>query len=223
VSPSNKETLVARGLVRPGEGGKEFVFQLHPQAYRFAPGEVPKLELLPSDAPYARPSNAQAPLTVSNLELRLPVIEKPGSVEGVESPAPPVYPTGYEPAIGYPARPATTTKANPGPGAIGLSRGGIRATKKALLIPIICTGPSPCAGNLSVSSKHRTLAAGPYSLPTSSSQRLRLPLTKAGRKLIAARRQKAGGHKKPRTLPANLSFADSGRPTPLSLTRPVHF
>jgi fermentation-respiration switch protein FrsA (DUF1100 family) len=223
VSPSNKETLVARGLLRPGEGGKEFVFQLHPQAYRFAPGEVPKLELLPSDAPYARPSNAQAPVTVLNLELRLPVLEKPGSVEGVEEPKPPVYPPGYEPAIGYPARPAVTTKAISGPGAIGLSRGGIKATKKALLVPIICTGPGPCTGTLGVSSKHRTLATGPYSLPTSSSQRLRLPLTKAGRKLVAARRHKARRHKKHRSLPANLSFTDSGRLTPLSLSRPVHF
>jgi fermentation-respiration switch protein FrsA (DUF1100 family) len=223
VSPSNKETLVARGLLRPGEGGKEFVFQLHPQAYRFAPGEVPKLELLPSDAPYSRPSNAQAPVTISNLELRLPVLEKPGSVEGVEKPKPPVYPPGYEPAIGYPARPASTNTPAPAHGAIGLSRGGIKATKKALLVPIICTGQGPCTGTLGVSSKHRTLATGPYSLPTSSSQRLRLPLTKAGRKLIAARRHKARHHKKHRTLPANLAFTDSGRPTPLSLTRPLHF
>jgi fermentation-respiration switch protein FrsA (DUF1100 family) len=223
VSPSNKETLVARGLLRPGEGGKEFVFQLHPQAYRFAPGEVPKLELLPSDAPYARPSNAQAPVTVSNLELRLPVLEKPGSVEGVEEPKPVVLPPGYQPAPGYQVAVKGSAGARPTAGAIGLSKGKIKAGKKTLLVPISCTGASPCTGTLNVSSKRRTLASGPYSLPSGATQRLSLPLTKAGRKLIAARRHKARHQKKRRTLPANLSFTDSGRPTPLSLTRPVHF
>ena len=38
----------------------------------------PKLELLPADQPYGRNSNAQAPVTVANLELRLPVREKIG-------------------------------------------------------------------------------------------------------------------------------------------------
>ena len=71
VSPAGTETLIARGLLRPGAGGHT-VFQLHPQAFRFGPGDVPKLELLPSDSPYARPSNAQTSITVSNLELRLP-------------------------------------------------------------------------------------------------------------------------------------------------------
>jgi len=73
VLPSGEERLVARGLLRPGKGGKGVVFQLHPQGYRFAAGDTVKLELLPSDAPYARPSNLQAPITVSNLQLRLPV------------------------------------------------------------------------------------------------------------------------------------------------------
>jgi predicted acyl esterase len=72
VLPSGEERLVARGLLRPGSGG-HVVFQLHPQGYRFATGDTVKLELLPSDAPYARPSNLQAPITVSNLQLRLPV------------------------------------------------------------------------------------------------------------------------------------------------------
>ena len=72
VLPSGEERLVARGLLRPGNGGAGVVFQLHPQGYRFAGGDTVKLELLPSDAPYARPSNLQAPITVSNLQLRLP-------------------------------------------------------------------------------------------------------------------------------------------------------
>jgi predicted acyl esterase len=102
VSPAGTETLVARALLRPGSGGTGTVFQLHPQAYRFAPGHVAKLELLPSDAPYARPSNAQGPITVSNLELRLPVLEQPGSLGGaVQTPAPKVVPAGYQLAPDY--------------------------------------------------------------------------------------------------------------------------
>jgi len=101
VSPAGTERLVARGLLRPGAGGR-MVFQLHPQAYRFAGGDTVKLELLPSDAPYSRPSNLQAPIAVSNLELRLPVREAPGSLGGVvQPPAPKVLPPGYALAAGY--------------------------------------------------------------------------------------------------------------------------
>lgn len=72
VLPNGEERLVARGLLRPGGGGR-VVFQLHPQGYRFAGGDTVKLELLPADPPYSRPSNLQGPITVSNLQLRLPV------------------------------------------------------------------------------------------------------------------------------------------------------
>jgi len=89
VGPDGKERLVARGLLRP-RSGSGVVFQLHPQGYRYAGGHTVKLELLPSDAPYARPSNLQTPIVVSNLELRLPVREQPGAVAGlVKTPAPP--------------------------------------------------------------------------------------------------------------------------------------
>ena len=67
-----------------------------------------KLELLPDDAPYSRHSNAQAPIEIENLELRLPVREKPGSGGGiVQEPKPVVIPDGYEPAIDF-KTPATT-------------------------------------------------------------------------------------------------------------------
>jgi len=90
VLPNGEERLVARGLLRPGSGGTAVVFQLHPQGYRFAGGDTVKLELLPSDAPYARPSNLQGPITVSNLRLRLPVLEEPGTLGGlVKAPSDP--------------------------------------------------------------------------------------------------------------------------------------
>ncbi len=59
----------------------------------FEAGHVAKLELLPADQPYGRNSNGQAPITVSNLELRLPVLESPGGGV-VQSPAPKVVPAG---------------------------------------------------------------------------------------------------------------------------------
>ena len=99
VGPDGQETLVARGLWRPPTGKKpvEHVFQLHPGAWHFAAGHIAKLELLPNDAPYGRASNGQQKVTVSNLELRLPVHETPGSDGGaVGAPSPKVLPKGYK-------------------------------------------------------------------------------------------------------------------------------
>jgi hypothetical protein len=103
VAPSGNATLVARGLYRPevnvGMDPTEQVFQLHPDGYHFDPGHIAKLELLPNDAPYGRVSNGQAPITVSNLELRLPVLESPQDLGGgivVQSPATKVVPSGYQ-------------------------------------------------------------------------------------------------------------------------------
>jgi predicted acyl esterase len=93
VSPEGRATLVARGLLRPDAEGRQ-VFQLHANGWRFEEGHVAKLELLPNDAPYGRASNGQGPVTVSNLELRLPTLEKRGE------PAPSVLPPGTEPAPG---------------------------------------------------------------------------------------------------------------------------
>lgn len=98
VAPDGTETLVARALYRPdvnaGLTPTRQVFQLHPVGWKFAPGHSAKLELLPSDVPYGRISNGQLPVTVSNLQLRLPVLEQPnGGV--VSSPAPKLLPAGY--------------------------------------------------------------------------------------------------------------------------------
>ena len=96
---SGDETLVARGLWRPAVTSAPVrqVFQLHPNAYRFAPGHVVKLELLPNDNPaYGRVSNGQLEVRLTHLQLRLPALEQPGSTNGlVQSPAPKVVPAGY--------------------------------------------------------------------------------------------------------------------------------
>ncbi|MGH2858701.1 MAG: CocE/NonD family hydrolase, partial [Solirubrobacteraceae bacterium] len=88
---SNTETLVARGVYRVTAGGVQ-VFQLHPGAWHFAAGHIPKLELLGQDPPYVRSSNGQFTITVSGLSLRLPVREAPGSSPVVTGPRAPVSP-----------------------------------------------------------------------------------------------------------------------------------
>ena len=219
VTPGEPETeaLVTRGIVRPGEGGEEFVFQLHPQGYKFEEGHVAKLELLPNDAPHSRPSNAQTPIEVENLELRLPVLEKPGEGGGiVQPPKPPVIPPGFEPSIDNP--PAKPLAAPPAKarGAAGLDRGRIRATKKRLILRLNCKG-GPCSGTVTVSKGKRKLASGPYEIAEGAVQRLLLPLSKGGKKFVA-RRIAAGKRKK---FKARLSFSDSGRAS-FVLKRPVH-
>lgn len=98
VGPNGQETLISRGLWRPRVSARPVrqVFQLHPGAWRFAPGHTIKLELLPDDAPYGRSSNGQRAVTVSHLQLRLPTISRPGAAAGlVRRPLAKVVPPGY--------------------------------------------------------------------------------------------------------------------------------
>lgn len=78
---TNTEVLVARGEYRidPNRTDVPVTFQLHPNAWHFAPGHVAKLELLGQDAPYLRPSNGNFSVAVSNLGLALPVHDVPGA------------------------------------------------------------------------------------------------------------------------------------------------
>jgi hypothetical protein len=105
------QILVARGLYRPFGEGTE-VFQLHPNGYRFAPGHVPRLELVGNDAPYARPSNAPYRVEVRRLELRLPVREQPDCTTVLARSAQ-VVPAGQQLAPGIEARAATDCDERP--------------------------------------------------------------------------------------------------------------
>src|SRR3954451_7030200 len=99
------EQLIARGDLRPtgvGAGPTRQVFQLHPQAWTVQPGHSLKLELLAQDSSYLRTSSAAAPqqsVQVTDLQLRLPVVDAPGTGLGngvqVSPPAAKVVPAGY--------------------------------------------------------------------------------------------------------------------------------
>ena len=91
---TNKAILVARGDYRlnPSAPDGLQVFQLHPGAWHFAAGHIPELELLGRDSPYLRAANGAFSITVSDLELRLPVHEQPGSAPGVVGSKPHITP-----------------------------------------------------------------------------------------------------------------------------------
>jgi dienelactone hydrolase len=78
---TNTKTLVSRGAYRldPKSPNGRQTFQTSANAYHFAAGHIPELELLGRDAPFFRPSNGVFSIAVSNLELRLPVHEVPGA------------------------------------------------------------------------------------------------------------------------------------------------
>jgi dienelactone hydrolase len=78
---TNTKTLVSRGAYRidPKAPNGRQTFQISANAYHFAAGHSPELELLGRDAPYLRPSNGVFSIAVSNLKLRLPVHEVPGA------------------------------------------------------------------------------------------------------------------------------------------------
>ncbi len=113
VSPDGTtKTLIERGLWRPEQRGMQ-VFQLFANGWKVEQGHVLRLELLPRDSSqqepgflinYGRPSNDQQPVTVADVDLRVPVLEAPGALGGlVTAPAQKVLPKrpGVELARGY--------------------------------------------------------------------------------------------------------------------------
>jgi hypothetical protein len=99
VSPDGTtKTLVERGLWRPENKGLQ-VFQLFANGWKVEEGHVLRLELLPRDAArttgggflanYGRPSDDQQAATIEDVDIRVPVLEAPGSLDGlVSDPAP---------------------------------------------------------------------------------------------------------------------------------------
>ena len=127
---TNTETLVARGVYRIDSSKPDGlqVFQLHPGAWHFAAGHIPKLELLGQDVPYLRKSNGTFSISVSNLQLRLPVHERPGT-PGVTTPKPPVTPKPH-PAQGCPRASGKLRGRRLGLVHLGMSRAQARGAYK---------------------------------------------------------------------------------------------
>jgi dienelactone hydrolase len=92
VAPDGTQTLVTHDLyrTRTDHNGRD-VFQLHPNAWRFAAGHVAKLELLGQSEPYGRASNGSFSVDVQSLDLRLPVAESPDG-DAIKAPAAHVFP-----------------------------------------------------------------------------------------------------------------------------------
>jgi fermentation-respiration switch protein FrsA (DUF1100 family) len=229
IAPNGTESLVARTLYRPTGGSNEVVFQLHPQAYHFAAGHVAKLELLSNDMPYGRYSNLQGPVTVSNLELRLPVNETPGSLGGlVQTPAPKVVPAGYSLAKEFETKPSGGgsgggnsgggSKSNPAPApvknGVGSLAGKLTANGSAILVPMSCNEDGACSGLTSFSVKQNgkknrtTIANGNYAISLAKTMTVRMPLTKTGRKIV--KEMTSGKHPK-KNLDGQLVIEDTGR------------
>ncbi|MBX7189988.1 MAG: acetylxylan esterase, partial [Solirubrobacterales bacterium] len=80
-----QERLIGRALYRPARSGRQ-VFQLHANVYAIGPDAHLRLQLLPRDgmtgpsaaASYGRPSSDQRDITISDIEVRVPVAEHPG-------------------------------------------------------------------------------------------------------------------------------------------------
>jgi predicted acyl esterase len=76
VSPNGTQILVSRGIYRVTANQSGTIsFQLDGNAYTFAAGHRPKLEILSSDGPYARPSNGISTTYVASVKADLPIVQ----------------------------------------------------------------------------------------------------------------------------------------------------
>ena len=176
------------------------MFQLHPSGHLFAPGHVAKLELLPKDAggsalnSYGRPANGQGDITVSNLDLRLPVSDGPGAAAGQVSAAPALpLPCGM--AIAPEFSSADYVRAT-------LGAGKLKIKGKKAKVPVdSAPGSNPCqvqvkllgAGKATASAAKKkrrrrrasTWARAARPSPAARAQTVKVKLTKRGRKALS--------------------------------------
>jgi hypothetical protein len=98
--------------------------------------------------------------------------------------------------------------------------GKLTANGKAVIVPVRCSSDGACTGSLSFSTKKSgkkagaILARGNYSLAVSTATNVKLPLTKAGSKLV--KETMADQQKK---LSGVLQLQDVGRANTLTLNR----
>ena len=212
---AGNKTLVARGTWRPDASGFQ-VFQLHPGAWKVEAGHSLRLELLGRDSidptpgflsNYARTSNDQQEVTVSKLELRIPVVENPGSLSGiVKAPRKKVLPArggaalapGYE-VVGSKtiAKYALQYASNP------KLRGKAKAKGKRVTIKVRCAASADSCKKAKVvlKAKGRTVAKrNNIKVAPGKTKRVKLKMTGKGRKLF----KKKGTRKQTKKLKAKV-------------------
>ena len=207
VSPDGTtKTLVERGLWRPRKQGPQ-VFQLFANGWKVEEGHVLRLELLPRDAAqkapggflsnYGRPSNGQQAATIDNVDLRVPVLEAPGSLGGmVTDPAPKVLPkrAGVELAPGYGSVGAVAIRGN-----LALT-GKPVVNGKRLRVKMTCDGDANYSCHKArlklkgapkgkkARGKNAVLARGKdIRVAAGDTEKVKLKLTKRARKLFGGR------------------------------------
>jgi Acetyl xylan esterase (AXE1) len=198
VAPDGQESLVNRAILRPAVGSARQVFQLHPNGWQFAQGHVPKLELLPRDrgssilASYARPADGQGQIEVSNLELRLPVLEKVGVQGGyVKAPAKKVVPSGYALAKDFAA--LGSKNARLGKGKLRIGKGGATVDSPDAwafchaTVTVLSRGGK--GGKSAKKKKGKALARGKVTVKNGKKAKAKLKLTKAGRRALRGKRR----------------------------------
>jgi hypothetical protein len=79
VAPDGSQTLVARNVLRPADGATRLLWQLNANAWHFAKGHRPRLQILGRDVPYMRASNGQFQIAISGAKITLPTREKKGN------------------------------------------------------------------------------------------------------------------------------------------------
>jgi dienelactone hydrolase len=201
VDPNGTETLVARQLYRPQIGTSRQVFELHPSGHLFAPGHVAKLELLAKDAgggslnSYGRPANGQGDITVSNLDLRLPVTDDPGAAGGQVAAAPPLpLPCGMAIAPEYSS--ASFLRASLGQGKVAVKNRTARVQVDS------APGSNPCQVQVRLlgsgkgtsarsakkhkkSGKKKVLGRANTTIPGGQTATVKMKLSKHGRATVA--------------------------------------
>jgi len=108
VGPDGTQTLVARNVFRPADGATSLLWQLNPNAWHFAKGHHPRLEILGRDVPYMRSSNGQFSIAISDAKITLPTRETKGN--GITKAKALPLPTGAKRAPAIPSKSKKTTK-----------------------------------------------------------------------------------------------------------------
>jgi hypothetical protein len=102
VAPDGSQTLVARNDFRPADGETSLLWQLNANAWKFAKGHRPRLQILGRDVPYMRASNGQFSIAISNAKITLPTHEKKGN--GIKKAKKLPLPAGVKRAPAIPSR-----------------------------------------------------------------------------------------------------------------------